>query len=50
MQLEKLKINKIQDNWEVDIKVRINKDEADYWELMTKEEVEDFMHHILRPV
>ncbi len=49
MQLEKMDINKIQDNWEVEIKIRISKDEADYWDLWTEEEVEDFMHLVLRP-
>ena len=45
--LDKLKIKKIKDSWFVDIKLEIGRDEADYWDLETEDEVEDFVNHTL---
>ena len=45
--LDKLKIKKIKDSWFVDIKIEICEDEADYWDLETEDEVEDFVNHTL---
>tara|TARA_R110001583_G_scaffold40652_2_gene129608 strand:- start:327 stop:488 length:162 start_codon:yes stop_codon:yes gene_type:complete len=42
--LDKLKIRKIKDNWVVDIKIEIGRDESDYWDLETEDEVEDFVN------
>jgi len=46
--LDKLKIKKIRNSWFVDIKLEISEDESDYWDLETKEEVEDFVSHTLQ--
>ena len=45
--LDKLKIKKIKSSWFVDIKLEIGKDESDYWDLETEEEVEDFVNYTL---
>ena len=45
--LDKLKIKKIKKSWFVDIKIEIGEDEADYWDLETEDEVEDFVNHTL---
>ena len=42
--LEKLKIKKIKNCWVVDIKLEIGRDESDYWDLETEDEVEDFVN------
>ena len=45
--LDKLKIKKIRKSWFIDIKIEIGEDESNYWDLETKEEVEDFISHTL---
>ena len=45
--LDKLKIKKVKKSWFVDIKLEIGEYEADYWDLETEDEVEDFVNHTL---
>ena len=45
--LEKLKIKKVQKSWFIDIELEIGEEEAEYWDLETKDEVEDFISHTL---
>ena len=45
--LDKLKIKKVRSSWFVDIKFEIGEEEADYWDLETEEEVEDFVNYTL---
>lgn len=45
--LEKLKIKKFRNSWFVDIKIEIGEEEAEYWDLETEEEVEDFVSYTL---
>tara|TARA_Y100001973_G_C5154016_1_gene309717 strand:+ start:859 stop:1080 length:222 start_codon:yes stop_codon:yes gene_type:complete len=45
--LENLKIKKVQKSWFIDIELEIGEEEAEYWDLETEDEVEDFISHTL---
>ena len=49
MQLKEMEIEKTDVGWDIDIHLELGTDVVEYWGLETKDEVEDFLHFMLKP-